>query len=93
MDEDNIPTLLSEIKAKTGYSESRIGELIGVSQPTVNRILNGQVECKVKTWRAIMALHAESTAATPPHEKSNEEIRREVDLGYRQPADPQKDAA
>jgi transcriptional regulator with XRE-family HTH domain len=28
-----------------------------------------------------------------PYGKSNEEIRREVDLGYRQPADPQRDAA
>ena len=50
-------TLLREIKTATGWSEPRIALEIGTSQPTVNRILNGQDDCKVSTWRAIVELH------------------------------------
>jgi hypothetical protein len=58
MDKD-ITTLLKEIKAKTGWSELRIRDELGISisQPTVNRILNGQEDCKGSTDRAIRALH------------------------------------
>jgi transcriptional regulator with XRE-family HTH domain len=52
-----ISTLLQEIKAETGWSEPRIADELGTSQPTVNRILNGQPECKGSTLRAIEALH------------------------------------
>jgi predicted transcriptional regulator len=58
MDKD-ICTLLKEIKAKTGWSEPRIALEIKVSQPTVNRILNGQDDCKGSTFRAIIDLHAQ----------------------------------
>lgn len=54
----NISTLLREIKAVTGWSEPVIAEKLGISQPTVNRILNGQSDCKGSTYRAISDLHA-----------------------------------
>lgn len=57
MDKD-IATLLGEIKRTTGWSEPRIASEIGTSQPTVNRILNGQLDCKVSTFRAIVELHS-----------------------------------
>lgn len=56
MDKD-ISTLLREIKTATGWSEHRIATEILASQPTVNRILNGQPECKSSTFRSITELH------------------------------------
>jgi transcriptional regulator with XRE-family HTH domain len=53
-----ITNLLQEIKKATGWSEPKIAAELGTSQPTVNRILNGQDECKVSTFRAITELHA-----------------------------------
>ena len=53
----NISTLLREIKDASSWSEPRIASEIGTSQPTVNRILNGQNDCKGKTLQAIHALH------------------------------------
>ena len=53
-----IQSMLQEIKAKTGWSEPRIAIEIGASQPTVNRILNGQKDCKGSTLRSIEELHA-----------------------------------
>jgi predicted transcriptional regulator len=53
-----ISLKLHEIKAETGWSEPRIADELGTSQPTVNRILNGQVDCKGSTLRAIDALHS-----------------------------------
>lgn len=53
----NITTLLQEIKTKTEWSEPRIAAEIGVSQPTINRILNGQGDCKGATLMAIVNLH------------------------------------
>jgi transcriptional regulator with XRE-family HTH domain len=54
-----ISTLLREIKNATGWSESRLASKLDTSQPTVNRILNGQEDCKGSTYRAITALHHE----------------------------------
>jgi hypothetical protein len=56
MDKD-IATLLREIKSATDWSEPRIAVELGTSQPTVNRILNGQPDCKGATLRAIVELH------------------------------------
>lgn len=55
--ENDITIRLSEIKEKTGWSETRLASEIGASQPTVNRILNGQKDCKISTWLAIDSLH------------------------------------
>jgi hypothetical protein len=61
MDKD-ISTLLQEIKAATSWSEPRMAAELSISQPTVNRILNGQQECKLATLRAIEAVHARTCA-------------------------------
>ena len=58
-----ISTLLTEIKSATGWSEVKIAEELGTSQPTVNRILNGQDDCKGSTLLAITELHR--TACAP----------------------------
>jgi hypothetical protein len=65
-----ISELLNEIKTETGWSEPRIATELRallpdsrMSQPTVNRILNGQDECKSSTLRAIEALHERVCAA------------------------------
>lgn len=58
MDKD-IATLLQEIKSETGWSEPALASELGISQPTVNRILNGQPDCKINTFLAIKALHKE----------------------------------
>jgi len=50
---------LAGIKAHTGMSEVAIALRLGVSQPTVNRILNGQSDCKGSTLIAIDQLSAE----------------------------------
>jgi predicted transcriptional regulator len=55
--------LLAEIKAKTGLGEKAIGERIGCSQPTVNRILNGHSDCKSSLLIAILQWHGELVAA------------------------------
>ena len=57
-----IDTLLQELKAKKSWSEHRLALEIGTSQPTVNRILNGQRDCKGSTFRAIQQLHSKTFA-------------------------------
>lgn len=64
MDKD-IATLLREIKSATSWSEPQIAAELGTSQPTVNRILNGQPDCKGSTFRAIESLHAKICPVTP----------------------------
>jgi plasmid maintenance system antidote protein VapI len=56
MDKDPS-TLLREIKQQTGWSETRLATEIKASQPTVNRILNGQPRCLSTTLSAIVELH------------------------------------
>jgi predicted transcriptional regulator len=67
MDKD-ITTLLREIKDASGLSEPRIAAQLGTSQPTVNRILNGQGDCKGRTFKAIADMHARVVGAgsNPP---------------------------
>jgi transcriptional regulator with XRE-family HTH domain len=55
--EKTITDMLGEIKAATGWSEPRIATELNTSQPTVNRILRGQTECRASTYRAITDLH------------------------------------
>lgn len=64
--EKNITTLLREIKDLSGWSEPKIATAIGTSQPTVNRILNGQTDCKGSTLRAIEDLHLSICAQAKP---------------------------
>ncbi|WP_425558041.1 helix-turn-helix transcriptional regulator [Herbaspirillum huttiense] len=59
----DISTLLKEIKDATGWSEPALARGIGTSQPTVNRILNGQDECKATTYRAICDLHKKTVSS------------------------------
>ncbi|CAB3730636.1 hypothetical protein [Paraburkholderia rhynchosiae] len=54
--------LLAEIKALTKLGEKAIGDRIGCSQPTVNRILNGQSDCKSSTLMAILQWREELRA-------------------------------
>jgi transcriptional regulator with XRE-family HTH domain len=56
MDTQTPQSHLREIKAATGWSEPRIAKELGISQPTVNRLVNGQAECKASTWRALCDL-------------------------------------
>jgi len=55
--EKNIVALLKEIKGETGFCQTELAKALGTTQPTIHRILNGQVECKLSTWRAIVDLH------------------------------------
>lgn len=56
--ENNIYLMVSEIRTSTRWPESRIAKKLGVSQPTVNRILNGQENCKASTFQAIAGLYS-----------------------------------
>jgi predicted transcriptional regulator len=69
MDKD-ISTLLQEIKAATNWSEPRIADELGTSQPTVNRILNGQEDCKGSTLKAIQELHKKVCATVARQKKA-----------------------
>ncbi len=56
----NTPTarqMLKEIKSALGLGEIALAEKLGTSQPTVNRILNGQPDCKGTTLQAIVRLY------------------------------------
>ena len=55
--EKDICEMLKEVKAKTGWSETDLAQEIGVTQPTVSRILNSQKDCKGSTLIAIVKLH------------------------------------
>jgi transcriptional regulator with XRE-family HTH domain len=67
MDKD-ISTLLREIKAATRWSEPQIATEIKTAQSTVNRILNGQEDCKASTLRAITKLHQQKVHTDSPSE-------------------------
>jgi len=54
--------LLVEIKAATKLGEIGLAKRLGISQPTVNRILNGQANCSSKALLAIQRVHAEVSA-------------------------------
>ena len=54
--------MLNEIKSITGLGEIALAEKLGVSQPTVNRILNGQPDCKGKTLQSIASMYQQAMA-------------------------------
>ena len=60
---DDISTLLREIKAATALTEAQLAAELSTTQPTVNRILNGQSGCKIAMYRAIIAMHAAKCTA------------------------------
>lgn len=51
--------MLAEIKVAKKLSEVRLARLLDVSQPTVNRILNGQEGCSSKVLLAIQRAYAD----------------------------------
>jgi len=53
--------LLAEIKQATNEGEIALAKRLGISQPTVNRILRGQSNCSSKALLAIQRVHAEVT--------------------------------
>ena len=81
MDKD-ISTLLREIKEATGWSQPRLAAELGTSQPTVNRILNGQGDCKATTYKAIAALHLSQMSNSAPSGSNN------ADAGLAEPQLP-----
>jgi hypothetical protein len=87
MDKD-IATLLKEIKSTTDWSEPRIAAELGTSQPTVNRILNGQPDCKGATLRAIVDLHARVCAPYGPPSRRVTDSNPESDVAAQQGASP-----
>lgn len=56
--EKNISMMLQEIKAAKRCSQPTLARELGTSQPTVNRILNGQTECQSGLFARITALHS-----------------------------------
>jgi predicted transcriptional regulator len=60
--EKNISTMLQEIKAAKGCGQPTLARELETSQPTVNRILNGQTECRSSLFKRISALHSEVVA-------------------------------
>ncbi|WP_186122299.1 helix-turn-helix domain-containing protein [Burkholderia gladioli] len=50
---------LRDIKDLTGLSEVALARRLGVSQPTVNRILHGKSDCKASTLIAIQSWRSE----------------------------------
>lgn len=62
----NTPTtrqMLTEIKSALGLGEIALAKNLDISQPTVNRILNGQPDCKGTTFRAIVSLYEQVMAS------------------------------
>jgi transcriptional regulator with XRE-family HTH domain len=64
---DDISTLLREIKAASALTEVQLAAELGTTQPTVNRIINGQSSCNIALYRAIVAMHAARCAPTSAH--------------------------
>lgn len=52
-----IDILLREIKDRLDCSEPFLAAELGTSQPTINRILKGQKDCRISTFLAIQRLH------------------------------------
>jgi ribosome-binding protein aMBF1 (putative translation factor) len=72
MDKDPS-TLLRELKQATGWSETRLAAEIKTSQPTVNRILNGQARCISTTLTSIEKLHDIHCQEVPKRRASDKE--------------------
>jgi DNA-binding transcriptional regulator YdaS (Cro superfamily) len=64
MDTRTPSELLTEIKATTKLGEIALSKLLGISQPTVNRILNGK-NCSSTALLAIQRVHSEMDKYVP----------------------------
>jgi plasmid maintenance system antidote protein VapI len=64
MDTRTPSELLTEIKTTTKLGEIALSKLLGISQPTVNRILNGK-NCSSTALLAIQRVHAERAKYAP----------------------------
>lgn len=64
MDVRTPTELLTEIKRVTGDGEIALAKRLGISQPTVNRILRGQENCSSKALLAIQRVHADVATHT-----------------------------
>jgi len=62
MDSLTPGAMLSEIKVFTGMSEVALAKELKVSQPTVNRLLNGQDGCSSSTLMSIIRMHGDMKA-------------------------------
>lgn len=71
MDKDPS-TLLREIQQATGWSQTRLALELKTSQPTVNRILNGQAKCLSDTLLAIADLHERHCRGRPRRRKASD---------------------
>lgn len=58
--------LLTEIRQITKDTETALADRLNTSQPTVNRILKGNANCRTELFRAILRLHAEVTNDKAP---------------------------
>lgn len=54
---ENVQKLLKEIQLLTGFSGSQIGQLTGISQATISRLMLGKTSCYVRNYLAIVDLH------------------------------------
>jgi transcriptional regulator with XRE-family HTH domain len=65
----NISAQLKAIKVAKKWTEVQLGAEIGASQPTVNRILNGQTGCRITTYQAIERIYRalDAPGAEPGH--------------------------
>ena len=59
----SIAQMLKEIIAATHWRQVAIATKIGVSQATVNRLINGQIECKSRTYRNVYELYVTVSAS------------------------------
>jgi transcriptional regulator with XRE-family HTH domain len=75
MDKDPS-TLLRETKQATGWSETRLAIELKTSQPTVNRILNGQPNCLGTTLAAIVELHDRHCRGHPKRRRSDKKKQK-----------------
>lgn len=54
---ENVQKLLKEIQILTGWPGCQIGQLTGVSQATISRLMLGKTGCYLKNYLAIVDLH------------------------------------
>lgn len=56
-----IDQITQRILEATGWTETQLAEVVGVSQPTINRIRSGQKDCKLATYQRLVEILTEVT--------------------------------